>query len=318
MVYHPTARVLTVLELLQTHGHLSGRELAARLEVDVRTVRRYITTLQDMGIPVDAEIGRYGGYALRPGFKLPPLMFTDDEVLLLTLGLLLARRSGVIDAGAAAERALAKIERVLPHTLRERLRALVETMHLDNESTTEQVTSSTVTVLSVASQQHRTVTLTYAGTEGDTTRSFDPYRVIRYQRRWYTVGYCHLRQALRVFRLDRVREVALQENHFVPPEAFDTVAYMLGSFEAIPDRWDVEVLLEMPLDEARRRVAREWATLTQEPHGVRLQASLADLDETARVLLSLGCPMIVYRPPELRAAFMSLAETAAQIAYRVS
>src|SRR5688500_11422033 len=75
-VYHPTTRVLTVLELLQSQQRISGPELAARLEVDVRTVRRYIAMLQDLGIPIEAEIGRYGGYMLRPGFKLPPLMFT--------------------------------------------------------------------------------------------------------------------------------------------------------------------------------------------------------------------------------------------------
>src|SRR5438128_1333849 len=122
MVYRPTARVLSVLELLQTHGQLTGQELANRLEVDVRTVRRYITTLQDIGIPIEAEIGRYGGYALHPGFKLPPLMFTDEEVLVLTLGLLLARRSRLAGAGAAVESALAKVERVLPLRLREQLR----------------------------------------------------------------------------------------------------------------------------------------------------------------------------------------------------
>src|SRR3954454_14144537 len=113
-MYHPTTRLLTVLELLQTYPRLSGPELAARLEVDVRTVRRYIMMLQDLGIPVEGEIGRYGGYALRPGYKLPPLMFTEDEVVALTVGLLMARQVGLGTNSTAVAGALAKLERVLP------------------------------------------------------------------------------------------------------------------------------------------------------------------------------------------------------------
>src|SRR2546427_12586177 len=93
-MYHPTTRVLTVLELLQSHRQISGPKLAERLEVDIRSVRRYITMLQDLGIPIETERGRYGTYRLRPGFKLPPLMFTEDEALALTLGLLAPRGRG--------------------------------------------------------------------------------------------------------------------------------------------------------------------------------------------------------------------------------
>jgi len=113
-MYYPATRLLTVLELLQSRQRISGPELATRLEVDTRTVRRYIMMLQDLGVPVEAERGRYGSYRLRPGFKLPPLMFTDDEALALTLGLLAARKMGLTVAAPAVEGALAKIERVLP------------------------------------------------------------------------------------------------------------------------------------------------------------------------------------------------------------
>ncbi|MDQ3327603.1 MAG: HTH domain-containing protein, partial [Chloroflexota bacterium] len=111
-MYHPTARVLAVLELLQSHGRMTGAELARRLEVHVRTARRYVETLQDLGIPVEAERGRYGAYRLRPGYKLPPLMFSEDEVLALTLGLLAARKLGLAAAAPAVEGTLAKVERV--------------------------------------------------------------------------------------------------------------------------------------------------------------------------------------------------------------
>ena len=90
-MYHPTTRVLTILELLQAHQQLSGPELARRLEVSTRSVRQYITQLQDLGIPIEASYGCHGGYRLRPGFKLPPLMFNEDEAVALTLGLLLGR-----------------------------------------------------------------------------------------------------------------------------------------------------------------------------------------------------------------------------------
>src|ERR1700739_4310617 len=129
-MYFPTTRVLTILELLQSRQQLSGPELAERLEVNIRTVRRYITMLQDLGIPVESERGRHGAYQLRPGFKLPPLMFNEEEALSLTLGLLAARRLGLAVAPPAIEGALAKIERVLPPTLLERVRAVQETLSL--------------------------------------------------------------------------------------------------------------------------------------------------------------------------------------------
>src|SRR5436853_2033906 len=117
-MYFPTTRVLTVLELLQSHQRLSGPDIAERLEVNPRSVRRYITMLQDMGIPVEAERGRYGGYKLRPNFKLPPLMWTEDEALAITLGLQAARQLGLTQTAPIVESALAKVERVLPPALR--------------------------------------------------------------------------------------------------------------------------------------------------------------------------------------------------------
>src|SRR5438876_1735664 len=123
-MYHPTSRVLTVLELLQSRPSITGPELADRLEMDVRTVRRYITHLQDVDIPVEANIGRYGGYRLRPGFKLPPLLFTEAEATAIMLGLL---GSSWLELGLPAmstEGALAKVFRVLPLRARERLNAV--------------------------------------------------------------------------------------------------------------------------------------------------------------------------------------------------
>src|SRR5258708_16293037 len=113
-MYHPTSRVLTVLELLQSKPSISGPELAERLEMDVRTVRRYITHLQDVGIPVEGNIGRYGGYRLRPGFKLPPLLFTEEEATAIVLGLLASSWLEIGPSPVAIEGPLAKVSRVLP------------------------------------------------------------------------------------------------------------------------------------------------------------------------------------------------------------
>src|ERR1043166_9389139 len=125
---HPTTRVLTVLELLPSRSRMSGAELADRLDVDPRTVRRYVSTLKDLGVPVESEAGRYGGYRLRPGFKLPPMMFTEEEALALIVGLLISRRVGFGDAAPAVEGALAKIDRVLPVRLRGRVQAVQGTL----------------------------------------------------------------------------------------------------------------------------------------------------------------------------------------------
>lgn len=314
MVYHPTARVLNVLELLQVHGHLSAPELATRLEVDVRTIRRYVVKLQDMGIPIEAEIGRYGGYALRPGFKLPPLMFTDEEVLILTLGLHLARQSTLIGAKTTADVTLAKIERVLPFRLRDQFRALMEALNIAETPQAASVESGFISTLSLAIQQCRQVRVLYGEADALTSRVVDPYTIICYQARWYLVGYCHLRTAMRTFRLDRTRAVQLLNSGFDRPDNFDGLAYMLSSFEAIPDRWNIDVLLTLPIDVARQRIPREMATLVQEGDRVRLRSSLHDLDLCARFLIGLGCPITIIAPTELRGAFLSLAATLTQIA----
>ncbi len=127
----PTVRVLALLELLQSNGQLSGSELARRLEVDGRTLRRYIVALEELGIPISAERGRHGGYRLVAGFKLPPLMFSAEETLAVSLGLLAVRSLGLGESELALESAQAKLSRVMPVALRRRLVALRETASLD-------------------------------------------------------------------------------------------------------------------------------------------------------------------------------------------
>src|SRR5215208_7282824 len=168
-MYHPTTRVLTTLELLQSRPRLSGRELAERLEVDQRTVRRYVTMLQDLGIPVESERGRHGAYRLRPGFRLPPLVFSDDEALALTLGLLSARRLGLVTNAATVEGALAKLDRALPPDVRARVSAVQETLTIDQARGQALPATTTVMALAAAVQESRRVLMRYESAKGELT-----------------------------------------------------------------------------------------------------------------------------------------------------
>src|SRR5438876_1390488 len=192
VVYRPTARVLTVLELLQSHGRLTGAELARRLEVDIRTVRNYVETLADLGIPVEAERGRYGAYRLRRGYKLPPLIFTEDESFALTLSLLMAREHGLATTTPAFEGVLAKVMRVLPETTRAHIQAVEQTVVFEDHSFRVAPSVLAVTVLSTALQTGRCVRLHYRSARSEVTeRVFNPYGVVYHEGAWYTIGYCH-------------------------------------------------------------------------------------------------------------------------------
>jgi predicted DNA-binding transcriptional regulator YafY len=316
-MYHPTTRVLTVLELLQAHQRISGPELATRLEVNSRTVRHYITLLQDLGIPIEAERGRHGGYRLRPGFKLPPLMFTEDEALALTLGLLAVRRLGLAAVAPAVEGALAKVERVMPATLRARIQAVQETLVIDGSSFYAAPTGAMLLMFSTAAQQRWRVQMRYrAGDERETQRALDPYGVVYYDGRWFVVGYCHLRTGLRMFRLDRVLHAALCDEQFARPDDFDSLAFVVHSLATAPGAWAVEALLETTLDAARQRVPAAMATLEPSPGGVLLRCYVENLDWIARFLVGLSFPMVVRRPPELREALRRLAAEIAADAER--
>jgi len=307
-VYHPTTRVLAVLELLQTHHRLSGPDLAARLEVDLRTVRRYVVMLQDLGIPVEAERGRYGGYKLRPGYKLPPLMLNDDEALAITLGLLAARRLGLAVAAPAVEGALAKVERVLPPAVRGRVAAIQETLAFDLTPPPDAPASAVVVALSAAAHEGHRVQLRYADARGEETdRALDPYGLVYLTGRWYAAGHCHLRHDLRVFRLDRVRAVAPRAETFVRPPGFDSLAYVQETLAKMPGAHAVEVLLQTDPEEARRRVPPHLATHESTPDGVLLRFRVESLDWIARLLVGLGRPFVVRDPPELRDELRRLA-----------
>jgi len=315
-MYHPTTRVLTILELLQARGSLSGAEIARRLEVDRRTVRRYITMLQDLGIPIEGTRGLAGGYRLRPGFKLPPLMLNDDEALAIVLSLIAVRRQGSPVDPHIIESALAKIERVLPDGLRQRLQAVQSSVAFVSAPATPQPRVELLLLTSMAVRQQRRVFLRYRSFSEETERSVDPYGLVLHWDHWYLVGWCHLRGDLRIFRLDRILDAAAEETEFTRPEPFDCLQYLLESFATAKRGYAIEVLLETTMENVQRRIPAGSGLLEQTEKGVVLRSHADRLDMVARHLLLLEFPFVIRRPQELRDALRAVAMEAAAIAER--
>ncbi|MFL1467353.1 helix-turn-helix transcriptional regulator [Marinobacter sp. HN1S83] len=247
----PTTRVLTVLELLQTHGQIGGAELAERLGVDRRTIRRYIAVLEELGIPVMTEQGRYGGYRLVAGFKLPPMMFTEEETLAVSLGLLAARQLGLSDAAPAIASVQAKLERVMPANLKKRVRGVSDTTRVILPRGEPSLDDRALQTLTVATEAARTVGFTYHSPErvghsperGGMDRRVDPYGLVFRQGRWYLTGFCHLREAMRSFRLDRISGVHLLPGTFQRPPDFDAAEFLSESFLSWGRTHEVSLLL---------------------------------------------------------------------------
>jgi len=308
-----------MLELLQARGRVGGPELARRLEVGERTVRRYVAMLQEMGVPVEAERGRYGAYSLRPGFKLPPMMFTDEEALALALGLLSTRRLGLSGAAPAVEGALAKLERVMPEALRHKVRVFEETVVPASIAPSRPPAGEVVLALGEAARERRRVRIRYRSWPSEETeREVDPYAVIHREGYWYVVGHCHLRDGMRLFRLDRVLGAEPVEATFERPPGFDEPEKVLRSLAAMrEDRWRVEVLLETDIEAARQKVPPIGTALEEAPgSGVVLRSSTSDLPWMARVLAGLDCPFVVREPPELREALGRHAQELSALAGR--
>jgi predicted DNA-binding transcriptional regulator YafY len=301
-MYHPTTRVLAVLALLQAHGRMSGAELAQRLEVNVRTLRRYIIMLQDLGVPIEAERGRNGAYLLSAGFKLPPMMFTNEEALALTVGLISARHLNLADTDRAVESAFAKLERVMPIDLKSRVRALTETITLDPKRAASAPPDEVVlSTMSSAAQLRRRVHIRYHPSQGEETeRDFDPYGLTYYQHRWYVVGYCHLRQDLRSFRLDRITHINPVEANFYRPDGFDPLAYLMQAIAIMPRKYAFELLLKTNIDTAHKEVFDVLGILETTEDGIILRGSVEDLDWLARQVSIFSFDFVVREPDELK------------------
>lgn len=295
-----TTRVLAVLELLQTHGRMSGAELARRLEVDGRTLRRYIAALEEMGIPLTSERGRYGAYMLVAGFKLPPMMFNEDEALALSVGLLAARSLGLAEGASAVASAQAKLERVMPAKLKQRLRAVDETVTLDLSRSAPPGDNRALAVLSAAAQAQKRVHMHYRSSKGeDSERDFDPYGLLYRKGSWYVGGHCHLRRGLRSFRLDRVAEVQMLEATFTRPADFDAGAHLDFSIATLPRNTPVEVWLKTDLKTAMLELGEHIGLFEPHADGVVFKTSTDGIDWMARQLARVSFGFEIRSPEAL-------------------
>ncbi|SDL83588.1 transcriptional regulator [Franzmannia pantelleriensis] len=314
---NPAVHVLTLLELLQTHRHMSGRELAVRLGVDRRTLRRYIQALEELGIPVTAERGRHGGYRLMPGFKLPPLMFSSEEALAISLGLLAAQELGVADVAPALETARTKLERTMPARLKQQAQALSESARLELPSAQAPGDERLLILFATASQARQRVRLAYQDDRAQhSDRVLNPYGLVYREGRWYVSGWCHLRRDLRSFRLDRITEATLLEASFERPADFDAAEHLANSITSLPRAIAVSVRLHTDLAHAVEELGRHIGVFTPDENGVMLYARTDSLSWFARQLAHQPFDFEILAPLELRAALSAQAERLHRLASR--
>jgi predicted DNA-binding transcriptional regulator YafY len=312
----PTSRLLELLELLQARPLTTGREIADRLGIDPRTARRYIDVLQELGIPVEGQRGVGGGYRIRPGYRLPPLMLEDEEAVVVVLGLLATRGSGADGSPDAVDGALAKINRVLPATLRRQVEALEETLSFTRTTGAAPADAAAVLMLADAIRRRRRILIAYRTFSGEESeRELSPHGLVVHSGRWYLAAHDHTRDDLRTFRVDRMWRTALAEAaSLTPPEGFDAVAYVSRSLASVPWTWEVEAVLDLPIDAAARRIPATLAELIDDPEGTLLRMRVDSLDWMATVLAGLGCDFTIRRPDELRTSVRALGERlAAQV-----
>lgn len=310
-MYDPIMRVLTVLEILQARDSVTGAELADRLEVDLRTVQRYIVRLKDLSIPVESSRGVGGAYRLRPGFRLPPLLLTNEEAFALSLGLRALRQIGLSAFAPATEGALAKLERVLPAALCESVRTVEDVVAIEPGPW---VVSTSVDCLIRAASAIRTghrVRFAYQSHSGAASRrEIEPYAVVHTDGRWYLIGYCMSRRALRTFRLDRVTEIVTGKATFRRPRDFDARIYLTERMPFIQSNYQIDVWIDMPIEEAEQIFA-PWRILTeQQDRGTRLRCGRDRLEMFAAMLLSTGYKIVVHSPAELKTTFRQIAKRA--------
>jgi predicted DNA-binding transcriptional regulator YafY len=314
-MYDPIMRVLTVLEILQAREHVSGAELAERLEVSPRTVQRYIARLQDLCVPVEGTRGVGGSYRLKAGFRLPPLMFTDEEAFALMLGLRGLRHLGLSAFAPATEGAAAKLGRVLPGPLRESVQTVEEVVALEPGPWVVSTPAELLIRVATAIRLRRRLAFTYEAHGGASSqRDVEPYGVIHMDGRWYMAGRCLMRQALRTFRLDRVSQPELREEVFERPMGFDIKEYLHEGMPFVQSAYVVEVWLESPLAAVSTRIPLHRVSMREEDGGTTLRCGRDALETFAAMLLSMGCRVVVREPPELREVFAKLARRAAEAA----
>lgn len=306
----PTARLLRLLSLLQAHGQLSGPALAQRLGVNGRSIRRDMQRLVDMGIPVRTVRGLQGGYALAPGYKLPPLMLDADEALAVGLGLLAAEKLGLSSSAAAQASAQAKLLRVMPLALQAQLQTVRDHVHLDMQTHgAVEAPAQRLLLLTQAIETRQCLQLRYVNTGAQSSdRVLNPYAMVFRGGAWYLIGFCHVREAVRSFRVDRMAAVQLAPEYFERPSHFDPILHLTQSIARMPRAHWARVRLHASVVEARRAVPPSLGDLELTSDGVVLHAQVDDLAWLARELAHLPMACTVQHPPELQVELTHLAQ----------
>ncbi len=308
----PTGRVLMLLELLQSGGVRTVAELADRLGVDGRTVRRYVDHLLDLDVPVESVRGRYGGYRLAPGFRMPPLMLTDDEALAVLLGLLAGRRTGLMTAaGTASETAAAKIRRVLPTRVARRLDPLLESLALteqpDPRGEPDPPNTDVLLTIADAVRHRRPISIRYTDRYGRrSARTLHPYGIVAHSGRWYVTG---KDPGLgedgedRTFRLDRIADARTLPGTFDRPDDLDPAQRVVSGFANADYRYEVVLRIAGTVEQIRNRIPASVASVDETPDAggrLRVEIHAESLDWLPALLATLDLPFDIERPDELR------------------
>jgi predicted DNA-binding transcriptional regulator YafY len=306
-VANTSSRTLRLLSLLQTHRYWPGADLADRLEVSVRTLRRDIERLRELGYPVSASRGVTGGYQLAPGAALPPLVLDDEEAVALAVGLQAAAQSAVAGIAESSLRALAKVARVMPPELRrqvEAVRTMTEMPGWDQDG--GGVDPGALVGVAQGCRDAERLRFGYTAASGASTeRHVEPLRLVRLGRRWYLVAYDLDRHDWRSFRLDRLDRPTGTGGHFRPRElpAVDAAAFVRAGIGGLPAPYEVEAVVRAPAERVRAAIGR-WSEVTETIDSVDGPAALVrmhadSLDWPAMALGSVGAEFTVVGPPAM-------------------
>jgi predicted DNA-binding transcriptional regulator YafY len=296
-----SGRLLRLLSLLQMRREWGGGELADRLDVTVRTVRRDVDKLRDLGYPVDATRGVAGGYRLGAGAELPPLLLDDEEAVAVAVGLRTATSGSVAGIEESSLRALAKLEQVLPRHLRRRVSALqAYTVALPRSG--PKVDHELLSTLAAAARDSERLRFAYSTYDGDSARRLvEPCRLVHAGGRWYLVAWDVEREDWRTFRVDRIEGTPARDRRFPPrePPAEDVAAYVEANVVRARGRKEARVVLHLPLAKAQERVPQLMASLSARDERSSLLTMGADwFGDLAIYVASMGCEFDVLGPPE--------------------
>jgi predicted DNA-binding transcriptional regulator YafY len=295
-----SARLLRLLTLLEVRPEWAGADLAGRLEITPRTLRRDIARLRSLGYPVHAARGVAGGYRLGAGASLPPLLLDDEEAVAVALSLRSATTHSVTGVGEASMRALAKLEQVLPSRLRERAAAISQaTVPLTSPVPT--VSAETLMTIARACRSCERLEFGYRSRDGEqTARRVEPHRLVQAGYRWYLVARDVERDDWRTFRADRIDSPQLTGLRFVARDPPDAAAFVARAVTTAPYRYQARILVHAPAEAVVGQVPPSAGVLEPAGAGECVLITGSDsLDAMAFHTVMMGFPVTVLEPPEL-------------------